>query len=178
MGRGLLTELSTASVDECRCCRGASIGHRALPPHYAAAGGAYGLSRPHRLQVENQARPPTAPRGIGNDINEKSAPQDAHLTRNPNPEDCYPARISAAIRATVVRGAETGGGAGDGVGMAGAQSLISRCPHTRRVLEMNANPISIRRGAAAGGSRPRSRLAERQGRAPLCSVDSWLTVGA
>src|ERR1700737_534869 len=44
------------------------------------------------------------------------------------------------------------------------------------VLEMNANPISMCLGEAAGASRPGSRLPESQGRARIGQVDSSLTI--
>src|SRR6266481_9381769 len=85
MGRGLLTELSTALVDECRCSRGAPIAPcdpTTLPSEMHTAGCLWAVS-PHRLQVENQARLPTAPRGIGNDINGKERPQGCPTRSHP-----------------------------------------------------------------------------------------------
>jgi hypothetical protein len=62
---------------------------------------AYGLSRPSGYGQEPSLSSDRAP-GIGNDINEKSAPKGAPISSKPkNREIGHGARISAAILATV-----------------------------------------------------------------------------
>src|SRR5205823_2403883 len=71
-----------------RLSRGAPIAPcdpTTLPSEMHTAGCLWAVS-PHRLQVENQARLPTAPRGIGNDINGKERPQGRPTRSHPNLE--------------------------------------------------------------------------------------------